>query len=91
MARGELRLVYSVTEAAELLGISRSTAYELVARGELPTVRLGRRLIVTRPALTALLGVEPPLPHDLDHTRRALNASPEPARPPQQAALPSAR
>jgi hypothetical protein len=29
------RLVYTVTEAAELLGISRAFAYELVARGEL--------------------------------------------------------
>ena len=89
MARGELRLVYSVTEAAELLGISRSTAYELVTRGELPTVRLGRRLIVTRPALTALLGVEPPLPCDLDHHRRALNLVAQPASLPQQADPPS--
>lgn len=89
MARGELRLVYSVTEAAELLGISRSTAYELVSRGELPTVRLGRRLIVTRPALTALLGVEPPLPGDLDR-RRALNLVTQPAGLPHQADPPSA-
>ena len=41
-----IRLVYSVTESAELLGISRSTAYELVARGELATVRIGRRRMV---------------------------------------------
>ena len=66
MGRRELRLVYTVSEAAELLGIGRSTAYELVARGELPTVRIGRRLVVTRPALIELVGVEPPPPYELD-------------------------
>ena len=40
------RLVLSVTEAAELLGISRTHAYELVTRGELPSIRLGRRVLV---------------------------------------------
>ncbi|MCP3881292.1 MAG: helix-turn-helix domain-containing protein [Sulfitobacter sp.] len=81
MAVGDLRLVYTVAEAAELLGIGRSTAYELVARGELVTVRLGRRVAVTRPTLSALLGFEPPLPGELDAARRALaeTASPSPA------------
>ncbi len=37
MARGDLRLVCTVAEAAGLLGIGRSTAYELVARGEIVT------------------------------------------------------
>ena len=49
------RLVLSVTEAAGLLGISRALAYELVARGELPSLRLGRRIVVPRRALEALL------------------------------------
>jgi excisionase family DNA binding protein len=49
------RLVLSVTEAARLLGISRALAYELVARGELPSLRLGRRIVVPRRALEALL------------------------------------
>ena len=47
------RLVLSVTEAAGLLGISRGLAYELVARGELPSLR--RRIVVPRRALAALL------------------------------------
>ncbi len=38
--------VLSVPEAAQVLGISRAFAYELVARGELPHVRLGRRIVV---------------------------------------------
>jgi excisionase family DNA binding protein len=39
-------LTVTVDEAAELLGISRTLAYELVASGELPHLRLGRRRIV---------------------------------------------
>jgi excisionase family DNA binding protein len=49
------QLVLSVTEAAGLLGISRGLAYELVARGELPSLRLGRRIVVPRRALESLL------------------------------------
>ncbi len=45
-----------VEEAAELLGISRSLGYELVASGQLPSVRLGRRIVVPRRALDAILG-----------------------------------
>jgi len=49
------RLVWSVEEAGCLLGISRAHAYELVARGELPHLRLGRRLVVPKRALEAML------------------------------------
>lgn len=49
------RLVLSVPEAADLLGISRALGYELVARGELPSLRLGRRIVVPRAALLALV------------------------------------
>jgi excisionase family DNA binding protein len=45
------RLALSVEEAGALLGISRDLAYDLVARWELPSVRLGRRLVVSRRAL----------------------------------------
>jgi excisionase family DNA binding protein len=57
------RLVLSVTEAADMLGISRGLAYELVARGELPSLRLGRRIVVPRRALETLLdaAVEAPV------------------------------
>jgi excisionase family DNA binding protein len=49
------RLVVSVAEAATLLDISRAFAYELVARGDLPVIRLGRRRLVPKVALYALL------------------------------------
>jgi excisionase family DNA binding protein len=50
------RLVLTVAEAGELLGLSRAFAYELVARGELPVVRFGRRIVVPKAALLELLG-----------------------------------
>ena len=49
------RLALSVEEAGSLLGISRDLAYDLVARRELPSVRLGRRLVVPRRALVEAL------------------------------------
>jgi excisionase family DNA binding protein len=55
-------LVVTVPEAARLLGISRTHAYELVTRGELAHVRLGRRIVVPKHAIDALLGLVPELP-----------------------------
>jgi excisionase family DNA binding protein len=45
------RLTYSVTEAARALGVSRSYCYELVQRGVLPYIALGRRRVIPRKAL----------------------------------------
>ena len=50
------RLTYTVSEVAELLGISRSKAYDLVAAGLLPIVPLpGRRKLVARAVLERLV------------------------------------
>ena len=51
----ELPLVYTVNETARLLGISRSHAYDLVAAGTLAHIRLGRRIVVPRRTIDALL------------------------------------
>lgn len=48
-------LILSVTQLAERLGISRSAAYEAVRRGEIPSLRLGRRIIVPIRQLEAWL------------------------------------
>jgi excisionase family DNA binding protein len=45
----------TVPEAAERLGIGRNTAYQAAARGELPTIRVGGRVLVLRSALDDLL------------------------------------
>jgi excisionase family DNA binding protein len=55
------RLVVSVAEAGRLLGVSRAFAYELAARGELPTIHLGRRIVVPKVALLAMVGLSFPL------------------------------
>ena len=47
----EERMTMSVEEAAVRLGISRALAYELVRRGELPRLRLGRRIVIPLKAL----------------------------------------
>ena len=47
----------TVDEAGDMLGISRRSAYRAAARGEIPTLRLGRRLLVPTPRLLALLGL----------------------------------
>ena len=52
----------TVEEAAELLGLSRSSGYRAAAVGELPTIRIGRRLLVPTPKLFALLGLDVGLP-----------------------------
>jgi excisionase family DNA binding protein len=49
------RLTLTVEESAKLLSISRNLAYELVADGRLPSIRLGRRVLVPRQALYQLL------------------------------------
>ncbi len=36
------RMTITVEEAARRLGIGRSLAYELVARGDLPSIKIGR-------------------------------------------------
>lgn len=45
----------SIDEAARLIGVSRRTVYELVARGRLRTCKLGRRRIVPVAAIDELL------------------------------------
>jgi excisionase family DNA binding protein len=54
--RDDSRLIWTVTEAAQLLGISRASAYEAAHRGELPVRVIGRRMLVPRVALLRLLG-----------------------------------
>ncbi|HUR18665.1 MAG TPA: helix-turn-helix domain-containing protein [Acidimicrobiales bacterium] len=49
------RLTLSVEEAARILGISRAFAYQLVAKKELPAVRLGRRIVIPRKAVEAIV------------------------------------
>lgn len=49
------RLTLSVSEAAQMLGISRALAYTLVRSEHIPSLRLGRRIVVPRAALELLV------------------------------------
>ncbi|MEY8368968.1 helix-turn-helix domain-containing protein [Anaerovoracaceae bacterium 42-11] len=42
------KLTYSITEVAELLGISKSYAYELVRNGTIPALQLGKKRIIPK-------------------------------------------
>ena len=61
------RLTLSVAEAAQVLGISRSSAYAAVHAGTIPTVHIAGRLLVPKAALNALL---PALPATSPSRRR---------------------
>lgn len=54
------RLAYTVAEAAVLLGIGRTHAYALAKAGDLPTVALGRRVVVPKARLDAMLAGDLP-------------------------------
>lgn len=47
--------VITVTEAARALGIGRNLAYRLIQEGTIPSLRLGRRLVVPRTGFEAML------------------------------------
>ena len=49
------RLTLTVDEAGELLGISRPTAFKLVKERKIPSLRLGRRVVIPRVAIQKLL------------------------------------
>jgi excisionase family DNA binding protein len=51
----DLPLLLAVPRAAGLLGISRATAYRLIASGELPARRLGGRVYVVTAGLQELV------------------------------------
>jgi excisionase family DNA binding protein len=49
------RRTMSIEEAARILGISRGSAYARARDGAIPTIRLGKRLLVPQAALDRLL------------------------------------
>lgn len=49
------RLAVSVSEAAAMLGLGRDLAYEAVRTGEIPSIKIGRRVLVPLAALEKML------------------------------------
>lgn len=44
-------MILTVPEAAKLLRLSRAFTYQLVAEAQLPSLKLGRRVLIPRSAL----------------------------------------
>lgn len=56
MLKFEQPLTYTVDEAAKLLRIGRNQGYDAARSGELPTIKMGKRILVPRAALQRMLG-----------------------------------
>lgn len=57
-AERPLRKTCTIPEAGEVLGIGRAASYEAARRGDIPTLRIGRRIVVPLVALERLLAGE---------------------------------
>jgi excisionase family DNA binding protein len=49
--------VLTVEEAGRVLGLGRSAAYAAARRGDIPSLRLGRRIVVPKARLQKMLGL----------------------------------
>jgi len=48
-------LVLTVSEAARLLRLSKTTTYDQIRQGSIPSIRMGKRILVPRAALMRML------------------------------------
>ncbi len=54
------RQTYTVEEAGHILGLSRNSSYKAATAGQIPTIRIGNRLLVPKIAIDRLLGAVTP-------------------------------
>ena len=50
--------ILTVEQTAMLLGISRGLAFAAVRAGDIPSIRIGRRILVPRDRLRQMLGLD---------------------------------
>jgi excisionase family DNA binding protein len=60
MRPSQERKTYDIGEAGRLLGIGRNQAYEAARRGDIPSIKIGKRVLVPKLALDRLLRGETP-------------------------------
>ena len=53
-----MNIVFSISEVADLLGISLNHAYTMAKTGQIPSVKLGRRIVVPVDSLNRKINVE---------------------------------
>ena len=51
--------VLTLEETAKILRVARNSAYAAAARGEIPTIRIGRKILVPVAQLEKMLGANP--------------------------------
>ena len=49
------KIILSVMETANLLGLSRNSTYQGVQSGAIPSIRVGKRILVPKAALDRML------------------------------------
>ena len=49
------RLTYDVKTAAKLLGLSKNSAYQACLKGEIPHLKIGKRILIPKVQLERLL------------------------------------
>lgn len=54
----DLPPILTVEQTAKLLGISRGLAFTAVRAGDIPSIRIGRRILVPRDRLRQMLGLD---------------------------------
>ena len=55
MTKKTQKLTLTVDEAAKALGLSRNSCYQAVDTGAIPSIRIGKRILIPRFALERLL------------------------------------
>ncbi|MFJ1708351.1 helix-turn-helix domain-containing protein [Kitasatospora sp. NPDC088346] len=55
----------TVPEAGRLFGLQKAASYNAARRGDIPTISVGRRLLVPTAKLRALLGIDVVAPTDV--------------------------
>ena len=52
---GDNKLTYNVSETAKYLGLSRNSTYQGILTGEIPSIRVGKRILIPVKALEKML------------------------------------
>ncbi|NJS14121.1 MAG: helix-turn-helix domain-containing protein [Sphingopyxis sp.] len=64
------KLAYSIADAAEALGIGRSTIYELISSGKMRANKIGRRTVITKKRIRKILEFTPSLCGNVNFSSR---------------------
>jgi len=52
------KMAISIAEAAEIMGLSRPTVYQLIKRSDFPVFKIGKRTLISRSGLEAWIAAQ---------------------------------